>query len=186
MPHMSVRTIAVLLTLVASAVILPVVADARLPSIESPAVTRGLSGAERLRPPAPQTVDPLHPAVRRVFDLVNAERTRRGLAPMRYDARLGQAAQRHSEDQAARRRMSHTGSDGSSTADRISRTGYVWRAWAENVASGQSSPDAVMNSWMNSSGHRRNILSSHTQIGVGRAVASDGRVYWTQVFATPG
>ena len=83
------------------------------------------------------------------------------------------------------RRMSHTGSDGSTMVQRIDRVGFPWRSVAENVAYGYASAAAVMTGWMNSSGHRRNILSSNTHIGVGLAYGSDGLPYWTQVFATP-
>ena len=69
--------------------------------------------------------------------------------------------------------------------DRLARVGFSWRAAAENVASGQTTAGSVMAAWMNSPGHRSNILSTNTRIGVGFAVAADGRRYWTQVFATP-
>lgn len=59
------------------------------------------------------------------------------------------------------------------------------RSAAENVAYGYGTPAAVMAGWMNSDGHRRNILSSNTHIGVGLAYGANGRPYWTQVFATP-
>lgn len=84
------------------------------------------------------------------------------------------------------RRMSHTGSDGSTMVQRIDRVGFPWRSAAENVAYGYPSATAVMGAWMNSTGHRRNILSSNTHIGVGLAYGADGLPYWTQVFATPG
>lgn len=120
-----------------------------------------------------------------MFDLVNAERAARGLAPMTYDTKLELAAQRHSDDQARSERMSHTGSDGSTMVQRIDRVGFAWRSAAENVAYGYGTPAAVMAGWMNSDGHRRNILSSNTHIGVGLAYGANGRPYWTQVFATP-
>lgn len=185
MTHSSIRaTVAALvLAAAAAAAVTPLAAGATEPVIQDLAPTRGLAGAERLHPPEPATE--ARPAVARVVDLVNAERSRRGLAPLRSDARLGTAAQRHSEDQARRGRMSHTGSDGSSAGDRIRRAGYVWRSWAENVAHGYSSPEAVVAGWMNSPGHRRNILSANVDTGVGVAIGADGRTYWTQVFATP-
>ena len=105
---------------------------------------------------------------------------------MSVDQRLTNAAQAHSADQAARDTMSHTGSDGSNAGTRISRQGYGWRAWAENVAMGYPDGASVTTAWMNSPGHRANILSaSVTQIGVGLAYAADGSPYWTQVFAAP-
>ena len=104
---------------------------------------------------------------------------------MRMDSRLNQAAQLHSQDQAARKTMSHVGSDGSRAGDRITRAGYAWRSWGENVAAGYGTAESVMAAWMNSPGHRANILSGNTEIGLGLAYASNGVPYWTQVFATP-
>lgn len=184
MRHPTTRTILVALTLLGSASILPVVADAARGTIDAPATTRSLAGAERLHPP--KLSDSNVPVTTRVIELVNAERVQQGLAPLRYDSRLATAAQRHADDQAQRQQMSHTGGDGSSAGDRISRAGYGWRSWSENVALGYSSPAAVVNGWMNSSGHRGNILSANVDTGVGAAVGPDGRIYWTQVFATPG
>lgn len=119
-----------------------------------------------------------------IVALVNAERTKAGCRALTVDDKLTTAAQRHSEDQAAHRKMSHTGSDGSDAGDRLARVGYSWRAYGENVAWNQPTPAAVMDAWMNSSGHRANILNcTFTEIGVGVA-RSDGP-YWTQVFGTP-
>jgi uncharacterized protein YkwD len=104
---------------------------------------------------------------------------------MASDLRLEQVAQRHADDQAAMRRMSHTGSDGSTLAERLARVGFAWRAIGENVASGQQSAQAVVAAWMDSSPHRANILSANTHLGVGVAVGTDGLTYWTQVVAIP-
>lgn len=175
---------ALLMVLASSALVVPLVVQAAQPSIDAPARMGGFVSAQRLDPPDP--VDPAATAARQVFDLVNAERTRRGLAPMRSDSRLAAAAQRHAEDQAARRQMSHTGSDGADGGIRIRRAGYGSSSWAENIAYGHTSAASVVDAWMNSAGHRRNILSTMPDTGVGAAVGSDGRWYWTQVFATPG
>ncbi len=150
-------------------------------ALDGPARSAALQPAVRLDPPRIQQ----SPTAQAVFDLVNSERAARGLAPMTYDTKLDLAAQRHSEDQAQSQRMSHTGSDGSTMVQRIDRVGFAWRSAAENVAYGYDTPVAVMAAWMNSDGHRRNILSSNTHIGVGLAYGPDGRAYWTQVFATP-
>jgi uncharacterized protein YkwD len=153
-------------------------------SLDSAAPTIQLQRAVRLDPPQPPPPAAVSP-VQVIFDLVNAERTMRGLPPMAHDPLLALAAQRHSEDQAAMRKMTHTGSDGSSLSQRVDRVGFAWRSLAENVAVGYSGPAAVMAAWMNSDGHRRNILSANTHLGVGLAYGSDGRPYWTQVFGTP-
>ncbi|WP_433175503.1 sigma-70 family RNA polymerase sigma factor [Actinoallomurus sp. CA-150999] len=120
-----------------------------------------------------------------VVSLVNTQRAKNGCGPLRVDGRLHTAAQRHSDDMAARHFFDHTDPDGKSPGDRITATGYRWSGWAENIAAGQQTPTAVMNSWMNSPGHRANILNcGYKDIGVGVA---DGRggPWWTQDFATP-
>ncbi|MFG2008304.1 CAP domain-containing protein [Micromonospora sp. NPDC048868] len=119
-----------------------------------------------------------------VVALVNAERAKAGCGAVSVDDKLTTAAQRHSQDQADHRNMSHTGSDGSNVGTRLDRVGYSWRTYGENVAWNQKTPAAVMDAWMNSSGHRANILNcAFTEIGVG--VASSNGPYWTQVFAAP-
>ncbi|MER7332524.1 MULTISPECIES: CAP domain-containing protein [unclassified Micromonospora] len=121
---------------------------------------------------------------REVVNLVNAERAKAGCGALSIDDKLMTAAQRHSQDQADHRNMSHTGSDGSDAGDRLDRVGYAWRTYGENVAWNQKTPAAVMDAWMNSSGHRANILNcAFTEIGVG--VANSNGPYWTQVFAAP-
>ncbi|MFE2227736.1 CAP domain-containing protein [Streptomyces kronopolitis] len=117
-----------------------------------------------------------------VVKLVNDERGKAGCAPLKVNAELTKAAQDHSKDMAGHKNMSHTGSDGSSPGDRITRAGYSWGAYGENVAYGYSSPESVMKGWMNSPGHKRNILDcSFKEIGVGHAQPGD---YWTQDFGT--
>ena len=153
--------------------------------LTGPVPNATLARAVRVAPPAPQT-PPVSPVLREMLDRVNAERSARGLAPMRYDERLVLAAQRHTEDQARQGQMSHVGSDGSGVGVRVDRVGYRWRSIAENVASGSPDTASVMAGWMASDAHRRNILSANTDIGVGLAYGADGRPYWTQVFATPG
>lgn len=133
-------------------------------------------------PPAPEPSD----VAQQVVDITNQRRAEQGLAPLTLNGLLGDAAQGHANDQAARGRMTHTGSDGSNAGQRITRTGYRWRAWGENVASGYADATAVMNGWMNSSGHRANILNAtFTEIGIGIAYSSGGRPYWTMVLARP-
>ena len=125
-------------------------------------------------------------ALQHVVDLTNAERARAGLPALGIDARLMAAAQGHSADQAGRDTMTHTGSDGSNAGTRITRQGFTWRSWAENVAMGYPDAPSVMAGWMDSPGHRANVLSANvTHIGVGLAHAADGTPYWTQVFAAP-
>ncbi|MEW2428342.1 CAP domain-containing protein [Micromonospora sp. NPDC047644] len=121
---------------------------------------------------------------REVVDLVNAERAKAGCQALSINTKLMTAAQRHSQDQADNKNMSHTGSDGSNAGTRLDRVGYTWRTYGENVAWNQQTPAAVMDAWMNSSGHKANILNcAFTEIGVG--IANSNGPYWTQVFAAP-
>ncbi|MER6329650.1 CAP domain-containing protein [Streptomyces sp. NPDC001034] len=117
-----------------------------------------------------------------IVQLVNAERAKAGCRPLTLDAKLTEAAQEHSADMAAHQNMSHTGSDGSDPGTRITRAGYTWSAYGENVAYGYSTAAEVMAGWMSSPGHRANILDCGFQeIGVGLAQPGS---YWTQDFGT--
>ena len=110
---------------------------------------------------------------------INAERGQRGMALLDPDPQLTAAAQAHACDSAARNQMSHRGSDGSNIARRVQREGYAYRVIAENVAAGYRSAGAVMQGWMNSSGHRRNILDRTARdVGIGLATARDGTLHW--------
>lgn len=114
--------------------------------------------------------------------LVNVRRQQAGIAPLRLNSHLSQAAQRHVEDLSRQGAISHVGSDGSTLRVRIEATGYPWSAIGENVAMGQTSPEAVMTAWMGSPGHRQNILSPEfSDLGLGY-VEVRGRKYWVQVF----
>ncbi len=136
--------------------------------------------------PAPASA-PAPSGLQQVVDLTNQRRAEHGLGALAVHAVLNAAAQGHSQDQAARDTMSHTGSDGSNPGDRIARAGYRFSAWAENVAMGYPDAASVMAGWMNSPGHRANILNGNvTQIGIGLAYAADGSPYWTMTLARPG
>jgi uncharacterized protein YkwD len=125
------------------------------------------------------------PALEEVLTLVNAARQRAGAAPLTLATPLNSAAQAHAQDLANHQRLSHSGSNGSTLRSRIDATGYNWRAIGENVAMGQPTAAEVMRGWMNSPGHRQNLLNpTFTELGLGLAEAG-GRRYWVQVFATP-
>eukprot|EP00775_Hariotina_reticulata_P006348 gene6348-6581_t len=120
-----------------------------------------------------------------VLSLVNAARRANGnLGQLSLDSQLNNAAQAHSIDQASRNTMTHTGSDGSSIDTRVTRTGYRWSIVGENVAYGFNTPASVHGAWMNSPGHRANILNGEfVHMGLAVATGSDNYLYWTQVFA---
>ncbi|KAG1685642.1 hypothetical protein DVH05_007766 [Phytophthora capsici] len=119
-----------------------------------------------------------------MLERVNMEREAQGLPTLCSNTKLQEAAQRHSDDQAANNFMDHTGSDGSSMSQRVTDAGYNWRGVAENVAAGQVDVDEVMDAWMNSEGHRHNILGEYTMLGTAYAYTADGLYnhFWTQDF----
>lgn len=128
----------------------------------------------------------------RVFELTNQERLKAGLLPLTYDYQLETSAEIHSQDMALQDYFDHNGLDGSSPFDRIEAAGYNYSWAAENIAAGQTTPEQVVNGWMNSPGHRANILNPNlTEIGVGYYYLADDtgnqnfNHYWTQNFGTP-
>ena len=138
--------------------------------------------------PAPPADGVGTPWVDQMLERINAERAAAGRSPLAFCATLQNAAQDHSQDQANTNRMSHTGSNGSTMAQRANAAGYTgWTRLAENVAAGQRSVDQVMNAWMGSSGHRANLLNvEYTHVGVGKASSGSGTLYWTQDFGRSG
>ncbi|GMF50889.1 unnamed protein product [Phytophthora fragariaefolia] len=121
-----------------------------------------------------------------ILDRVNLARDAQGLPALCINKKLQEAAQRHSNDQAANSYMDHTGTDGTSIEERITQVGFDWSAVAENVAAGQPDVDAVMEAWMASPGHRENILGDYTMFGTAYAYNADSTYqhYWTQDFGT--
>lgn len=118
-----------------------------------------------------------------IVDAVNRIRRGAGLAPLQVDVRLAEAARNHTADMARRNRLGHDGSDGRQVQHRAEALGYDWLLIAENVASGQPTVADVMGSWMDSPGHRRNILSPDARhMGAAARASAGGRMYWTQVF----
>lgn len=115
---------------------------------------------------------------------LNAARTGAGLSPMTLSSRLTQVAQDHSCDQAVNLKMGHVGSDGADLRKRLDRGGVSGNAWAENVGMGQRNVEEMVAGWMNSPGHRANILNPRYGT-VGLAVSRDvaGQPYWTLVLA---
>ena len=120
--------------------------------------------------------------VAQVVALVNKERSAAGCGPLSEDPLLNKAALGHSEDMDARDFFDHTNPDGADPGQRITAAGYTWSTYGENIAQGQQTPEAVMDSWMNSPGHRANILNcAFKDIGVGIHKGTGGP-WWTQNF----
>jgi len=125
---------------------------------------------------------------KKVLKLTNAQRVKTGLQALRWNALLARAAALHARDMADNDYFSHDSLDGRTFDERIAEQGYVWRTVGENIAAGQPTPKAVVNAWMNSPGHRANILNgAFAELGVGVATnaASTYGVYWVQDFGTP-
>ncbi|ANP52541.1 RNA polymerase sigma factor (sigma-70 family) [Streptomyces griseochromogenes] len=143
--------------------------------VRSPRPTRTASAAPQPQPAPAGTVA-------QVVALVNKERAAAGCGPLTENAQLDKAAQGHSDDMAARNFFDHTNPDGADPGQRITAAGYHWSTYGENIAMGQQTPQSVMDSWMNSPGHRANILNcSFKDIGVGVHKGSGGP-WWTQDF----
>jgi uncharacterized protein YkwD len=145
-------------------------------------------------PPAPRDRPEIS---RRVLELTNEVRShaRRcgwesfpAVPPLVLAPQLDTAAIEHSKDMALHDYMDHTGRDGSTPADRVTRTGYQWRTIGENLASGIMTPEEVVKGWVGSPHHCENLMSARfTQMAVAYAVnpSSSGGIFWTQVFGTP-
>jgi uncharacterized protein YkwD len=146
--------------------------------------------------PKPPVLEPATQAAR-VLELVNAARAQerkcggQNFAPapaLKTSTVLAAAAAAHARDMAEHAQLTHTGSDGSKPADRITRAGYDWRASGENVASGQRDADAVVTAWLESPGHCANIMEPNfTEMGVAfvQVPGANPGIYWAQSFATP-
>ncbi len=114
---------------------------------------------------APQPLD-LHPIEARIIERTNSQRIHHGLRPLRVDRRLLSSARRHAAWMTNSHSLTHTS-----------------QAVGENIAMGQNSSAEVVNTWMNSSGHRANILNpGYTRIGVAAYVTPGGTIYWCQQF----
>jgi uncharacterized protein YkwD len=117
-----------------------------------------------------------------VLTLLNLERTAQGLAPLTFHVAAAEVAYQHGVDMDVRNFFAHTNPDGASPGDRLDAAGIVTTGWGENIARGYGTPQSVMDAWMNSSGHRANILTPwFTHVGIGVHDAPGGP-WWTQVF----
>jgi len=136
-------------------------------------------------------------ALQRVLDLVNQARAAprycgnrafTAARPVRWNASLAEASQRHSEDMARHNYFSHSGRDGSDPAQRVERAGYRYRSTGENIAAGQLNAEDAVAGWIKSPGHCANLMNPvFTDMGAGFVVdpGSEMGVYWTQAFGAP-
>lgn len=138
------------------------------------------------------TSNPLQSIIDQVVTLTNDFRRQNGLPALTLNNKLSAAAQTHSQNMAVQDFFSHTGKDGSTPSNRISAAGYNWSTAAENIAAGYSTANDVVQGWINSPGHRANLLNANLKdIGVGYYyLANDTgsqnwNYYWTQDFGAP-
>ena len=120
-----------------------------------------------------------------VIELVNVEREALNLHPLSYSEELTVAARRHAQDMGDQNYFNHTSLDGREFYERIIDAGYDYRNCGENIAAGYATPADVVDGWMNSDGHRANILDpDYCDIGVGYAAVGGSQHYhyWTQDF----
>lgn len=166
----------------------PVVTKPAQPA-PAPVVTKPAAPAPVVTQPKPQA--PTSNTVsssnlnyeQKVVELVNIERQKNGLAPLKMDSAISNVARTKSKDMATNNYFAHQSPTYGSAGNMLTQFGINWSAWGENIAYGQRTPEAVVTAWMNSSGHRANILNTtFTKIGVGYATKADGTPYWTQMF----
>ena len=121
-----------------------------------------------------------------VARLVNVERANRGLPALTINWQLSRVARYKSQDMIDKKYFAHNSPTYGSPFNMIENFGIKFSSASENIAYGQKTPAEVMRTWMNSPGHRSNILAANvTQIGVGAAKAANGTLYWTQMFIKP-
>ncbi|UOO38725.1 SafA/ExsA family spore coat assembly protein [Oscillospiraceae bacterium CM] len=147
------------------------------PQIKNPAL---IYVGEKIYIPS---IDDVKALEQQVIDLVNRNRVSAGLAPLAANWELSRVARYKSQDMINKGYFGHTSPTYGSPFKMMEDFGIHFTAAGENIAYGQRSPQEVMNAWMNSPGHRANIMSPiYNQIGVGVAKASNGTFYWTQEF----
>jgi uncharacterized YkwD family protein/spore coat assembly protein SafA len=147
------------------------------PTISNPSL---IYPGQKLKVP---TINDIKAIENEVIRLVNVERSKHGLQSLGANWELCRVARYKSQDMINKNYFSHTSPTYGSPFNMMETFGIKFSAAGENIAMGQRTAQEVMNSWMNSPGHRSNILSpTYTQLGVGLAKSSTGRCYWTQMF----
>ena len=130
------------------------------------------------------------PEEQEMLDLVNEERMRESLAPVTWCPALARSATAHSQDMAAENYFEHQSLDGREVWDRAKAEGYDYQTVGENIAVGQRDVAEVMQGWMDSPGHRENIMKpDYTHLGSGVATGDfkgQQSIYWTQNFGAGG
>ncbi len=150
------------------------------PQIKNPSM---ISVGQKINIPAASSLKSYEDEVVR---LVNIERSKQGLPALKSHWELARCARYKSQDMINKNYFSHTSPTYGSPFDMMESFGLRFSAAGENIAYGQRTPQEVVTAWMNSPGHRANIMSkAYTHIGVGAAKKSNGTLYWTQMFMKP-
>lgn len=140
------------------------------------------------RTTTPAVEEAFSPLEASIIASINRQRRSAGLAPLAAEGRLTRAARLHAANMASRNELSHTlsGTTTSTLVSRVADVGYVYRLIAENIAYGPVSVEPLVRGWMESPGHRVNILNGeYTETGVGVARSRGGVLFYCQVFGTP-
>ena len=149
------------------------------PAPKAPTTPAPAAPAPKPAAPAPTTGN-VSQYVQQVIDLTNAQRSKNGLPALKADSQLSGVAQKKSVDMQQNNYFSHTSPTYGSPFDMMRDFGVTYKSAGENIAQGQRTPQEVVNAWMNSEGHRKNILSANfTHIGVGYEKSGN---HWTQMF----
>ena len=120
---------------------------------------------------------------RQIFDTCNSARVRHGLSPLTWSEQATASSKKHSTDMANNNYFSHTSLSGTTPGDRLKAEGISWRGCGENIIAGYEDGISANNGWLNSSGHRSNMLNPNfTHLGVGGATGGSYGIYFTQNF----
>ncbi|MGI6730930.1 MAG: CAP domain-containing protein [Anaerovoracaceae bacterium] len=161
-----------------------------VPSVpKAPAEPKAPAPAKPAEPKAPapaKSAANIGSYEQQVVDLVNSERAKVGLPALKMNTKLAGVAEKKAEDLRDNNYFAHNSPTYGSPFDMMRQFGVTYTTAGENIARGQKTPAAVMNGWMNSQGHKENILNSNfTEIGVGYVTDSNGTTYWVQMFIRP-
>lgn len=131
---------------------------------------------------------------KRVIELVNEVRIKGNICgeifykpanPIAWNDKLGKAALYHSIDMAQNGFLGHSGSDGSSTKERLSRVHYKWMTYGETVGEGYQTPGEMVSGWLKSTSHCKNIMNPDFKEAGSAYIKGSGKIYWTLVLASP-
>lgn len=155
-------------------------AKAEQPKQEAPAPAPAKQPAQAEQPKAAPSASQVSAFEQKVVELTNQERAKNGVPALKLDTELSKVAREKSNDMKTKGYFDHNSPTYGSPFDMMKKFGISYRTAGENIAMGQRSPEEVVKAWMNSEGHRKNIMNANfTHIGVGHVAEGN---YWTQMF----